>query len=100
MYTETIDRQQPENDVQQENNNRQLNEVPEHLQGRYFAPSIAVHELMDFSHHSLHPPVIALEVHAENEQTVYFRRGDDIQGLLRNPRRTKLMVWMEYNAQN
>ena len=46
------------------------------------------------------PAVIALQVHLENQQLIFFQPGEEQQAVAGEPRRTQLTAWMAYNRQS
>ena len=46
------------------------------------------------------PHVLALPIHLEDEQQVYFQRGKATRSIENGPPRTQLTEWFNYNAQN
>ncbi|KAJ6439008.1 hypothetical protein O9K51_08411 [Purpureocillium lavendulum] len=75
-----------------------VDEIDVYLQCRYISPAEAVVRIFEFPTHEEYPPVIALPVHLEREQAVYFPEDADAQELEAVlQRNTPLMAFFRYN---
>jgi hypothetical protein len=77
------------------------NEITEFIDARYISASEAFWRLFSFSLHSEFPAHQRLAIHLPNEQPVYFQETMDPQQVLnRNPSKSTLIAWFEYNQAN
>lgn len=52
-------------------------EIKQHQDCRYVGPSESCHRLFSFPLHGAQPPVIRLQIHLPNEQSVYYEEGTE-----------------------
>lgn len=77
-------------------------ELYQYVAGRYLTPAEAYWRLHEFDTNSCYPPVTRLDVHLEDQQTVFYGECANANELLDRmaKSRTKLLSWFEYNRQN
>ena len=67
---------------------------------RSIGASEACWRLNGFEMSDRSPAVVALQVHLEHQQLVYFQPGEERQAVDGEPRRTQLTAWMAYNRES
>jgi hypothetical protein len=80
-----------------------VNEPKLYLDARYISPPEACARILGLKMHSLDPAVVLLDLHLENDQTVYFE-ADGIDNAIQavnqgGSRRTKLTAYFAANVQ-
>ena len=67
---------------------------------RSIGASEACWHLFQFKMSGRSPAVIALQVHLEHQQLIFFQPGEEQQAVAGEPRRTQLTAWMHYNRES
>ena len=79
---------------------QQRNEIHEYETGRYYDSTQSTQRIFGFKMHHMHPPVMKLKFHLENEQNVVFDEGDNIQQILERNKKTHLTQFFELNKKD
>ena len=75
-------------------------EVTAYRDLRSIGASEACWRLFSFELSDRSPAVVALQVHLEHHQLVFFQQGEEQQAVAGEPRRTQLTAWMAYNRES
>ena len=67
---------------------------------RSIGASEACWRLFGFEMSDRSPAVVALQVHLEHQQLIYFQPGEERQAVAGEPRRTQLTAWLVYNRES
>ena len=67
---------------------------------RSIGASEACWRLFGFEMSDRSPAVVALQVHLEHQQLIFFQPGEERQAVEGEPRRTQLTAWMAYNRES
>lgn len=84
-------------DEQGNNNDRNVDEVNDFVNGRYVGSTEAVWRIFKYDMHFQSHTIVRLDVHLPHRQMVYFRLGQE-QGALENVKQTKLLAFFELNC--
>ena len=79
------------------------NEVDKFLEGRYLSPCEACHRIFGFKTNEQTIPVVRLDTHLPNKQSVTFcpnAATDTLRGLAETPPYTQLTAWFQVNSDN
>jgi hypothetical protein len=79
---------------------RNPNEIEDYIDFRCIGACEACWRIFDFELADRAPAVMALPVHLENGQRVYFRPGQEQQAVMQAPPATELTAFFDYNARH
>jgi len=79
------------------NNEKNTDEIKEYVDARYISAIEAVWHIFHFLMHEQDPPVIRLDYHLENENTIYFQDDEKLRDVKnKTPKDTKFFAWFKF----
>ena len=74
-----------------------MDEIKEHIDARYISAIEGVWHMFSFGMHAQDPPVIRLETHLEDQNTIVFKDEQNIADVKNKNKLTKFSAWFELN---
>ncbi|XP_057453914.1 uncharacterized protein LOC130745569 [Lotus japonicus] len=80
-------------------NSEQQDEIKQYYDCRYLTPCEAAWRTFKYDIHDRWPPVLRLEFHLPNQQSVLFKENDDLEVVKENSTKkgTQFLAWMDAN---
>ncbi|XP_027065887.1 uncharacterized protein [Coffea arabica] len=78
--------------INSDNPNNQIDEIQQYQAARWVSPPEAVWRLFRFSMGVIKPAIIHLQLHLPNFQPIHFKKHENLNNIVKNPRNRKTML--------
>nr|XP_027126011.1 uncharacterized protein LOC113742372 [Coffea arabica] len=78
--------------INSDNPNNQIDEIQQYQAARWVSPPEAVWRLFRFSMGEIKPAIIHLQLHLPNFQPIHFKKHENLNNIVKNPRNRKTML--------